>query len=104
MLKSVRSLYNGNEVLNFVKESGDNWSVTVSAVQSGEYTVQLWAVDWAGNENYWDSILYEFDLTIMSVKLKELHTTSAARKARFSNSRVWPPSVGAQIKAVKDIV
>ena len=40
----------------------------------------------------------------MNVKLKELHTTSAARKAGFSNSRVWPSSVGARIKAVKDIV
>lgn len=104
MLKSVRGLYNGKEVLNFIQESGDSWSVTVPAVQSGEYIVQLWAIDYAGNESYWGSVLYEFNLETMSVKLKELNITSAARKAGFSHSRVWLSSVGARIKMVKEVV
>lgn len=61
MVVALKGVIEGNEVI-FSFVDGNLWQVTIPAMETGEYVTALYAVDDAGNETYFGTILYVVDL------------------------------------------
>lgn len=70
MIVKVWGSVNSNPIV-FTPGSNDVWTCQVPAVEDGEYVVDLYAVDDAGNEAYTATILFTVDSKhlIFSVKI-----------------------------------
>lgn len=69
MVVSVYGKCNGQDLIfNKVKEVGlkSTWTITVPKVPSGQYVIELYAVDDAGNKAYFATVKLTYDSSQMA--------------------------------------
>lgn len=74
MIKRVFGSSNGINVI--FTQTGNKWEVSVPVTESGEFVIDVYAEDMAGNMGYCATILYTIDLNKLSVAVKILNFNS----------------------------
>lgn len=73
MITRVYGKVDGGNTIYFTYNSDNNtWQYIVPANMTGQYILQLWAVDEAQNIGYYGKILFTIDLSKLCVKIKWL--------------------------------
>lgn len=75
MIKSIHGTCAGASVVLAPTQEGF-WDVTVPPRPSGEYAVDLWAEDDAGNQSFFCSVLLTYDITQMCCRMEVLQIGS----------------------------
>lgn len=84
MVMRVWGSVNGQEIV-FVPRENDIWTCQVPPVEDGEYVVDLYAVDEAGNQAYTATILFTVDSKhlIFTVKVLKIAKQAVGRMRDF---------------------
>lgn len=84
MVMRVWGSVNGQEIV-FVPRENDIWTCQVPPVEDGEYIVDLYAVDEAGNQAYTATILFTVDSKhlIFTVKVLKIAKQAVGRMRDF---------------------
>lgn len=77
MVVKVWGSVNGNDII-FVLQEGDIWTCQVPPVEDGEYIVDLYAIDEAGNQAYTATILFTVDSKHLIFTVKVLKISGNA--------------------------
>lgn len=74
MVASVYGTCEGHAIIFTRRGDTDLWDVDVPFDRDGNYVVSLYAVDQAGNESYYATVLFTVQRFCISVKILEINT------------------------------
>lgn len=72
MVKQIKGTVNAIYDIAFEKGNDGRWSATMPRLETGRYIVELYAVDDAGNEAYYATIMYSVDTSGMQASITVL--------------------------------
>lgn len=75
MVVAVWGKIDGNDVV-FTHGEGDKWNVTVPLSTAGQFIVELWAEDDAGNRAFFAKVLITFDPRTLRMSFSVLEVGS----------------------------
>lgn len=99
MVTRVYGHVEGVEVI-FTPAGNDTWNCTVPKVPDGEYVVDLYAEDEAGNIAYTATILFTIDTKHLKFHVKFLHYDASAKTRDFMMSFIRCEVCGGDMYAI----
>lgn len=94
-----RVIGKANDFELMLERNGDEWKTLIPANLSGEYVIELWAEDTAGNKSYLASAIFIIDASTLcahiilqeyTAELIDTEFTAEIIKEDFTAEVIWP--------------